>query len=215
MNDDMEQLEDWAKQWDAAQAKGIFNDAAKPPQVSKQTSYDSFFGPQDTHPTESPDDFESKYWKSLYDASTGAPPDAESEDKVPEDGDGVAVIRDHAAPKGKKKVLKEAATAEKGVGTKAKAMAQSANPIRATSVGMDQEMENGALGLTFTPQDIEELSTLKGKLHDLQVKLSTYEGKGESGKRFESQIQSLVRKINELSDSLSQSFPDEIMHQGD
>ena len=211
MQDESEQLENWATMWDQAQSKGLFQDAPKPPAISEKHSYDSFFGPQETSQKDAPDDFESKYWASVYNTSMGAPPDPEPEVTIPDDDSGnVAMI--HDSVKKHKHVIKENAAA---VGTRAKAMAQSANPIRATSVGMDQDMSPESLGLTFTPKDLESLADLKLRLHTLQDKLNTFEGKGQSGNRFESQIKSLLTQINELSDSLSQAFPDEIMHQGD
>ena len=212
MQDEQEQLENWADMWDKAQAKGIFEDAPKPPAISEKKSYDSFFGPQETNQKDAPDDFESKYWASVYNTSMGAPPDPEPETSIPDDATGeVAMIHDSVD---KKKVIKEN-TGVKNVGARAKIMAQTPNPIRATSIGMDQDMSQATLGVIFTPKELESLSDLKVKLHGLQDKLNALEGKGQPGKRYEAQIAKLVTQINELSDSLSQSFPDEIMHQGD
>ena len=211
--DESDQLENWAQMWDKAQAKGIFEDAPKPPAISEKHAYDSFFGPQDTNQKDAPDDFESKYWANVYNTSMGAPPDPEPERTIPDDDSGeVAMI--HDSVKKHKHVIKENVGA-KDVGHRAKVMAQSANPIRAGSVGMDQDMSPYSLGLTFSPQDIEGLADLTVKLHNLQDKLNSFEGKGQSGQRHESQIKSLLNQINELSDSLSQAFPEEIMHQGD
>jgi len=103
----------------------------------------------------------------------------------------------------------------KDAGNVAASIAQSPNPVRQSTAGKDQELEPGPLGLTFSEKDIEDLSELKIKLHNLQDKLNTFEGRGENSTKFESQINSVKDKIEELSTAMTQAFPYSISPQGD
>lgn len=87
-------------------------------------------------------------------------------------------------------------------------MGKTGNPIHASTVGMDQELSYRGLGHTYTDEDFKDLEALKITLHDLQAKLCDFEGRGENGKKFESQIANIKTKINELSDSMSQVIPE-------
>ena len=88
-----------------------------------------------------------------------------------------------------------------------KSAAAAPNPIRLHSVGADQDLSPGSLGLTFTPEDVENLAEMKVKLHALQDELNSFEGRGKNAKKFEGQITSLKEKIDELSTAMTQSFP--------
>lgn len=80
------------------------------------------------------------------------------------------------------------------------------NPVHQSSIGPDTDLSSAAMGLTFTEDDIEELSKLKLKLHDLENQLNEFEGRGENAKKFESQISSVKKKIADLSDSFGKEF---------
>lgn len=104
-------------------------------------------------------------------------------------------------------LFKEEETIEENseLGNSASAIATSPNPIRHSSVGMDQEMDDTSLGNTYTIEDLETIEELKKKLHDLEDQLNSLEGLGKSAIRVESKIQSVVKKINDLSDNLSRN----------
>jgi hypothetical protein len=101
------------------------------------------------------------------------------------------------------------------VGDVAQAILQTPNPIRAHTVGKDQALEPGPLGLTFSEKDIEALSEMKIQLHDLECKLNEFEGLGKNGSKFEKEIKTLKEKIDDLSNSMGQAFPYSISPQGD
>ena len=109
--------------------------------------------------------------------------------------------------------FKEAVITQKDRGDMASAVATAANPIRHSSTGADQDMTDKSLGNTFTPEDIEALADLKLKLHDLESNLAKFEGRGENGKKYESQITETKKKINELSELLNKGWT--ISQQGD
>ena len=89
---------------------------------------------------------------------------------------------------------------------KAISLKQSPNPIKPATVGADQDLTAAGLDATFSEKDIEDLSVLKVKLHELQDKLNEFEGRGENSKKFETQITKLKAQIDGLSDSLTRSF---------
>lgn len=107
----------------------------------------------------------------------------------------------------------EAFVSKEKLGDMADTIANTANPIRHNTTGPDQELNDKSLGTTFTPEDLEALGELKLKLHDLEAKLSSFEGRGENGKKFESQIIAVKKKIEELSDALNKGWS--ISQQGD
>jgi hypothetical protein len=184
-------IDKWEEMWAKAQADGIFKDAPKPPMPSPQTADDSFFGPKDTKPTERLDEVDAKYWLAVAKLS-----DTHS-------------FRPELIPE----LLKETHMDKKQLGDIADTVAHAANPVRAGSTGPDQEMVDKSLGNTFTPEDLQALSDLKLKLHDLESKLSSFEGRGDNGKKFEAQITAVKNKINELSDALNKGWS--ISPQGD
>jgi len=71
------------------------------------------------------------------------------------------------------------------------------NPVRRETEGKDQDMEPNQLGATFDKEDLEELESMKKKLHDMGSKVAAMDGKD-----YKSQIESMIKKIDELSDKL-------------
>lgn len=186
MSVEKEQLDHWIKQWEDAQAKGIIT-VNKP--VAKETNT-SYFGFQNEKDEKESDDAEASYWNSL--AIAAAPADEQEELLQEQKKDDNAMTANVA-----------------------KAIVQSPNPIRPNSVGKDQDLKPQSLGLTYSEQDIEELAEMKIKLHSLQDQLNSFEGRGQNSRKFESQIDSLKQKIDELSDAMTRGFPFAISQQGD
>ena len=173
----------WCDLWAKAQEDGIFKDADKPPTPSPQTSDpESFFGLVNSHPSSDVRDCDTKYWNDVYDMSMGEEPKLFQE--------------------GTKEVLKKSTNS----------VARSPNPIPQYSVGTDQELTPGSLGLTFGEKDLEALAELKLQLHDLTSKMAAFEGRG--GKQLESKITSLKEKIEEFSSELSRSLGEKKSTQG-
>lgn len=198
MQDQRDQLDKWADMWEKSQKDGVFDDAPKLPTPTQQTADVSYFGPTNTHPTDEIGDIDANYWNQVHAAAM--------------QGDFAPDPLDNA-----ESLIQESKEAEhqKLAADIAKAMAHSPNPIRGGSVGEDQAMEPGPLGVTFSPEELEELSELKKKLHALQDQVNAVEGKGGRGKKFESQIKTLKSQIDELSDHFTQAFPTAISPQGD
>lgn len=199
--EDREQLEKWAQIIEKAQADGKFKDLSKPPTPSPQTSKESFFGVQDTHPTERPTAPDAQYWKAVSEKS--AHPYVLSEGIDP------ALAKEWRRQSG----LTE--NVETQVGNVAKAIVQTPNPIRAHTAGKDQALEPGPLGLTFSEEDVKNLEAMKIQLHELECKLNDFEGRGQNGSKFEKQISSLKQRIDDLSTAMTQAFPYSISPQGD
>jgi len=172
---------DYCDKWDKALEAGIFKDAPKPPMPSSQTSDPDYFGFQQSNPTETINEVDARYWNNVYRVSThqGMAPDP------------IAIIKEDE---------------NKALADVAKAAASSPNnPIRYDTIGKDQSMEPGPLGVTYTNEDLEKIADLKVKIHELEDKLNTFDGKGESSKKFEPQIASLRQTLDELSDALSKT----------
>lgn len=74
------------------------------------------------------------------------------------------------------------------------------NPIRRSTEGKDQNLDAKALGATFSEEDILEIEEMKKKLHELESKAAAMDGKDHS-----SQIGSMIKKIDELSDRLGRT----------
>lgn len=70
-------------------------------------------------------------------------------------------------------------------------------PVRRETEGKDQDLEPRQLGVTFTSEDLEELDSMKKKLHDLGSKVAEMDGDDRK-----SQIEAMIKKIDELSDKL-------------
>lgn len=175
----------WCDLWDKAVADGVFEDAPKPLTPTPQTSDPaSFFGPVNSHPTSDVRDCDAQYWSDLYERGE---PQLFQEEK-----------------ESVKSVLQNATDA----------IVRSPNPITASSVGADQELTPGALGMTFSERDIEKLTQLKLELHELTSKMAAFEGEGKKAKKLESQLVALKKKIDEFSSELSRSLGDKKSVQG-
>lgn len=74
-------------------------------------------------------------------------------------------------------------------------------PIRPGTEGKDQDMAPHQLGVTFSEEDIKSLEEMKVKLHELQSKVATLEDQDKD--KYDSQIKSLLSKIDELSNKLN------------
>ena len=198
MNDqDYNDFEKWQSQWDAALKTDAFKDK-KPANPSAATGFTDFFGVTNSQSTEGNNIPDTEYWNNLYGLSKDYAPEENRLD-APHDDDhleGDLIQEFEVEPK-----------------TMAKAMASSPNPIKPSSIGMDQDVKNPvSVGGTYDVGDIQNLENLKVKLHNLLHKLSSIEGLADTNSKLESQIQSLQKQIDEISDGLSHGVPS---HQGD
>jgi len=192
-NTSYEQFDTWCNQWEEAMKKGTFETPNQGPNVSVQTADSNFFGMVNHNPSDSPKEPDTKYWSDVYSLSK-------------EYGSDSQMLDDYLSGD---LIQEEVAVDKKAF---VKTMASSPNPIRPASVGMDQDVNSPlSVGATYDVPDLQNLETLKTKLHDLLVKLNSMEGKSQSGSpKLESQIQSLQKQIDELSDNLSRGIPSQL-----
>ena len=194
---DKEELEDWASKYETAVADGVFGDSEGDYKPTPKTSEESFFGVQNTHPTDQAVDSDAAYWKNIC---------ARTEDpnyRLDSKGELLQERFGH-----EKFDLHDGIEAKQGDIAKAvKIAAGAANPIALHSMGPDQEIGHAQMSLTFTPEDVENLAQLKYKLHELTSELNSFEGRGKNAKKFETQISSLKKKIDELSTTMTQVLP--------
>jgi hypothetical protein len=73
MDKQKDEFDNFVDKWEKAQEAGIFKDAEMP-SVNPQTSRDSFFGLQQSNPTDSVTVTDGDYWKAIYSASTDFTP---------------------------------------------------------------------------------------------------------------------------------------------
>lgn len=111
-----DQIEDWAKLWDKAQAEGPFKDAEDEHKLNQQTADVSFFGLVSHNPSAGASDVDAEYWRQ------------------------VSAMADHNPTEMMSEMLKA-----KEVGQEASRMAQSANSIPGYSVGKDQALDAKAI----------------------------------------------------------------------
>jgi len=200
--EDREQLEKWAQIIEKAQADGKFNNLPKPPVPSAQTGRESFFGVHDTYSTEEPTKQDVEYWKSVSDKSVNP--------FILNEGINLNLVKEWRRQSG---LFNEDVKAD--VASVANTILQAANPIRQHTVGKDQDLKPGPLGLTFTEEDVKNLESMKLELHDLECKLNDLEGRGQNASKFEKQIKTLREKVDDLSTAMTQSFPYSLSPQGD
>lgn len=177
------EFDNWVDQWTKAQADGIFNDA---PKRDHRTPNLSFFGMSDINPdaaesADATDDPDGNDWNQIYALSTG------NQELISES------IR----------------LSKKEMGEKADRIANSANPIRQSSEGKDQDVTDKALNGSILPEDVQKLDGMKRKLHELENKIA----KLDNNKGVTAQIDSLKKQIDDLSDQLTSGY--DISSQGD
>lgn len=74
---------------------------------------------------------------------------------------------------------------------------QNPNPVRRETEGKDQDIKPRQLGATFSDEEIKDLEEMKKKLHDLESKVASMDGKNRS-----SEVAELLKRIDDLSDKL-------------
>lgn len=86
-----------------------------------------------------------------------------------------------------------------------------ANPVPKGTMGSDQEMNDQQLGVTYTEEELNKLSELKSQLYSLESKLLTSMGFGDdkNSKKLQSQIESVKKEINKLSDEMGRPYKNE------
>lgn len=177
----MQDIERLTKIWEKAQEKNIFGQEEKTAPVNNSGG---FFGQQmDFTPTAGPSAAEVENWNKTVKMSNywNEPIDQINEER-----------KAHA-----KKIQEAANPYLKDVKT-------SPNPVALSTAGPDSEQ----IDATFNEKDIEDLSALKNKLHELNSKLCEFEGLGKEAKKFESQINGVKKQIEELSNAMTRSFYD-------
>ncbi len=204
--DYMDQLNHWADMYEKAQADGVFQSTPKPPQMNTQTGSTSFFGLVNTEPTEEVSDVDAKYWSQVYERTVERCSPfgsiAGEIEVLHEDGDGDGDGDGDIA---------EAPIAEDKsyVADVAQSMLDSPNPVHPSSVGKDQE-------LTVTPNwgtveddsvdSLVEIEKLKKNLYDLECKLSGPDGLKESAPKIDKQLETMKKKIDDLSNRLNPNY---------
>jgi len=186
MSDMMDDINKYAAIWDAAQEKGIFKDAPKPPQPRNQDDEDSFFGA----------DFFGQNRSAEYDIDE---PINEVDSKY------WATVSRMADPTGKyidPLLVEESVPSKENTKKAAEKMSGAHNPVYPNSVGKDQDM-NVAQNWGVGGKEHFQLEDLKVRLEKLESKLNGIESKGDSGKGTQDKIDSLKKQIDELSDSLN------------
>jgi len=194
MREHIEQQRDdfdsWCDKWDKAQEDGVFDDAPSHFAPSQQTAQTNFFGAVDADPTADVDDVDAKYWNQVYHMSdhqgmAPGPLDADKDSLLQEDkGSDVAKV--------------------------ANVIADSPNPIRPNTIGPDQDMGPDSLGVTFNDKDLEQITEVKLKIHELEDKLNSLEGVGKKAKGVEGKIKGLREKLEDLSTALSHTAPESL-----
>jgi polyhydroxyalkanoate synthesis regulator phasin len=180
MSDMRSDINKFAKIWDSALEKGIFDDAPKLPPAREPGDTSDFFGQymSDEYDMDEPlNEVDTKYWAKVARMAdhSGHYVDPLSEETKPSKEDAKNV-------------------AEKIAGAH--------NPIRPGTIGKDQEpkvTQNWGVG----GKEHFQLEELKVRLEKLESKLNSIESKGDSGKDTQGKIDSLKKQIDELSDSLS------------
>jgi len=76
------EFDNWCDMWEKAQDKGLFNDAPHAPELNRKTSQESFFGPQNTNPTEGPSAADAEYWNNVNQMAQGEKPELLQEGKL-------------------------------------------------------------------------------------------------------------------------------------
>lgn len=177
----MDDINKYAKIWDSALEKGIFNDAPKP-KPANPADEDSFFGADffgqnrsDEYDIDAPlNEDDTKYWAEVCRMANPNKP---------------TKLNETVAPKEELKKMVDR-------------VAGSHNPIYPSSTGKDKDpqvAQNWGVG----GKEHFQLEELKIRLEKLESKLNALESKGDSGKETQTKIDNLKKQIDDLSDSLS------------
>lgn len=164
------EFDSFVDKWEKALEQGIFK-SSELPNVNPQTSSSSFFGMQNTNPTDNINQTDNDYWNAIYQASTDHNPEVLNEEIEHRD-------------------------------------IYPSNPQARETLGSDQEMQPQQLGVTYSNEELEKLAELKKELYGLEVKLLTSMGFGDdkNKKKLESQIESLKKEINKISDEAGVAY---------
>jgi hypothetical protein len=185
---DDKDFDKWCSQWDAALESGAFKKDDEDQNVpSPQTSDTSFFGLQNTHPTDAPAEDDSEYWKDVYKMSSYLGDKVESPEQMLHDS----------------KVAQPVVTE----GLQDKKSKFPPHPRQYDAKGVDQSLSPETLGVTFDEEDIKKLEQMKLQLYELEVKYNTAAANGESGQKIEQQIADLKKKFEEFSSLLNYGYP--------
>lgn len=194
----------WLEQWDKALQTDSFKLEPKP--VEKKTP--DFFGIGETKPRDksfSLNEVDTKYWKNLYKLSKG--------EYITEELTGIPNI-DKDPLQSKTAEDEDEGNREtpdkNDLGEKTKKMANTANPTIPSTIGKDQRpVVTGEWG---DGKKLREINDMKISLHALQGKLNAHPRFGAYGKespqitKIQDQIDELIEKIDNLSNSLSPDF---------
>lgn len=74
------------------------------------------------------------------------------------------------------------------------------NQIRKSTEGKDQDLKPGPLGATYSEDDLLELENMKKRLYELESKVAEMDGRDHK-----SQIESMIKKIDDLSNKLGRT----------
>lgn len=176
MSDMLDDINKFAKIWDSAQEKGIFDDMPKPAkaQPAEDGWGSDFFGQNYSSDVDGPiNESEAKYWSQVSRMSDY----------------NQSVLSEEVSNKSDKKEL-------------ADRMAKAHNPVYPNSLGKDQDIkvtQNWGVG----GQEHFDLEDLKVRLEKLESKLNATETEGKSGKDIQKKIDDIKSQIDDLSDILS------------
>lgn len=189
---------DYCDKWEKALSDGVFNDAPKPASPTPQTADPSYFGPVNTNPTAGPEEADWRYWDAIYQASdhSGMAPDP------------LEAASDQLMTDSHNRRL--AGLPELNEASKKKHRDFPPNPVSVDTGGKDQDLTPEALGQTFDEKDIKSLEEMKIKLYELESKVAGALGKGNSDRSFQSQIDGLKKRIDDLSTQMGNSYPTDI-----
>lgn len=198
------ELEKWMDKWDAAQEKGIFNDAPKPaaPEMS------DFFG--NYRPAESdnfnPNDVDAKYWDKVYRHSNNQSdaPDPLADDAVINED-----TKENIWEKPQTQKLRDTPSKD-SLANAAAELANTGNPIYPSTRGMDQR--NKVTPDWADGMKVREIAEMKYKLYTLECKLNSSPKFGAFGKDapevtgIQDQIDDIKERLDKLSNALSPDF---------
>lgn len=187
---DTKNFDNWCDMWNKAQEDGEFIDGCKEADAPNTEKVD-FFGQNHEEGEEEIEQSNSDYWNTIYKMSnnSGDAPDVTNYQVLTENEEVPRPIKSNLT--------------DKEIGDIVRSNANSANPIHASSVGKDQDYKAG-----INVYQLEQLSSMKSNLHELESKLNTNDalGKTKAGNKIQLKIDEMKKKIDELSDALTPNF---------